>query len=70
MRVELGDKASATSLCRRHFRCATLKAIGVFDVGSHAGLPYKGILWSQKREKPLGFFVVKGILGQKYYESD
>ena len=26
------------------------------------GLPFKGIVWSQKREKSLGFFC-----GQKYY---
>ena len=34
------------------------------------GLSYKSIIWTQKREKSLGFFcVVKGILGQRYYES-
>ena len=32
------------------------------------GLPYKGIIRHQKREKPVVFFVVKGILGQKYYD--
>ena len=35
-----------------------------------SGLPFKGIIWSQKRKKSVDFFVVKGILGQRYCESD
>ena len=74
-----GSKGRRIGTCGKGSRgrevCVEEAALSrVRRIGVEEGLPYKGIISSTQRDTKGGnqwiLCVVKGVLGQKYYESD